>query len=154
MWAIKRSLVWGILHQLLVVSAISRHPFDSWSIKVLQKLTKSYKSELRHLFQCCILIPRNVHVKPHFNTQWRELKIITNIAKYLENIILQKLDHQTLIFMQQLVFTMKNNDLQDEASLDNIIFVKMSGDQIWKPEKGMKKAWQPSLRNYFQSFLK
>ena len=25
---------------------------------VLQKLTKSYKSELRHLFQCCILIPR------------------------------------------------------------------------------------------------
>ena len=32
--------------------------------------------------------------------------------------------------MQQLVFTMKNNDLQDEASLDNIIFVKMSGDQI------------------------
>ena len=26
--------------------------------KVLQKLTKSYKSDLRHLFQCCILIPR------------------------------------------------------------------------------------------------
>ena len=26
--------------------------------KVLQKLTKSCKSELRHLFQCCILIPR------------------------------------------------------------------------------------------------
>ena len=26
--------------------------------KVLQKLTKSYKRELRHLFQCCTLIPR------------------------------------------------------------------------------------------------
>ena len=25
--------------------------------KVLQKLTKSHKNELRHLFQCCILIP-------------------------------------------------------------------------------------------------
>ena len=26
--------------------------------KVLQELTKSYKNELRHLLQCCILIPR------------------------------------------------------------------------------------------------
>ena len=47
-----------------------RHPlpaFDSFSFfqasfwlgvnKVLKKLTKSYKSELRHLFQCCIPIP-------------------------------------------------------------------------------------------------
>ena len=37
--------------------------------KVLYKLTKSYKSELRHLFQCCILIPRKCLRKPHFNTQ-------------------------------------------------------------------------------------
>ena len=42
--------------------------------------------------------------------------------------------------MQQLVFTIKNNDLQKEASLGNIIFVKMSGDQVWKPEKGHEKS--------------
>ena len=34
--------------------------------KVLQKLTKSYKSELRHLFQCCILIPRKCLFKTPF----------------------------------------------------------------------------------------
>ena len=34
--------------------------------KVLQKLPKSCKCQLWHLFQCFILIPR----KPHFNTQW------------------------------------------------------------------------------------
>ena len=34
--------------------------------KVLQKLTKSYKSELRHLFQCCILIPRKCPRKTPF----------------------------------------------------------------------------------------
>ena len=33
---------------------------------VLQKLTKSYKSELRHLFQCCILIPRKWLCKTPF----------------------------------------------------------------------------------------
>jgi hypothetical protein len=33
---------------------------------VLQKLTKSYKSELRHLFQCCILIPRKCPRKTPF----------------------------------------------------------------------------------------
>ena len=32
--------------------------------KVLQKVTKSYKNELRYLFQCCILIPRKC---PHKN---------------------------------------------------------------------------------------
>ena len=34
--------------------------------KVLQKLTKSYKSELRHLLQCCILIPRKCPSKTPF----------------------------------------------------------------------------------------
>ena len=34
--------------------------------KVLQKLTKSYKSELRHLFQCSILIPRKCPRKTPF----------------------------------------------------------------------------------------
>ena len=34
--------------------------------KVLQKLTKSYKNELRHLFQCCILIPRKCPHKTPF----------------------------------------------------------------------------------------
>ena len=34
--------------------------------KVLQKLTKSYKSEVRHLFQCCILIPRKCPLKTPF----------------------------------------------------------------------------------------
>ena len=38
--------------------AFFRHPFDSGVDKVLQKLTKSYKNELKHLFQYCILIPR------------------------------------------------------------------------------------------------
>ena len=42
--------------------------------------------------------------------------------------------------MQQLVFTIKNNDLQKEASLGNIIFVKMFGDQVRKPEKGYEKS--------------
>ena len=37
---------------------------------MLQKLTESYKNELKHLFQCCILIPRKCPAKPHFNTQW------------------------------------------------------------------------------------
>jgi hypothetical protein len=52
----------------------------------------------------------------------------------LENIILQKLDHQSII-MQQLVFTIKNNDLQKEASLGNIIFVKMFGESSSKAGK-------------------
>ena len=34
--------------------------------KVLQKLTKSYKSELRHVFQRCILIPRKCPRKTPF----------------------------------------------------------------------------------------
>ena len=34
--------------------------------KVLQKLTKSYKSEIRHLIQCCILIPRKCLCKTLF----------------------------------------------------------------------------------------
>ena len=34
--------------------------------KVLQKLTKSYKSELRHLFQCRILIPMKCSRKTPF----------------------------------------------------------------------------------------
>ena len=34
--------------------------------KVLQKLTKSYKSELRNLFQCCILIPMKCPRKTPF----------------------------------------------------------------------------------------
>ena len=34
--------------------------------KVLQTLTKSYKNELRHLFQCCILIPRKCPHKTPF----------------------------------------------------------------------------------------
>jgi hypothetical protein len=34
--------------------------------KVLQKLTKSHKSELRHLFWCCILIPRKCPRKTPF----------------------------------------------------------------------------------------
>ena len=34
--------------------------------KVLQKLTKSYKSELRHLFQCRILIPMKCPHKTPF----------------------------------------------------------------------------------------
>ena len=37
--------------------------------KVLQKLSKSDKSELSHLFQCWF--PENVRLKPHFNTQWK-----------------------------------------------------------------------------------
>ena len=37
--------------------------------KVLQKLTKSYKSELRLLFQCCILIPTKcLHKTPFQHT--------------------------------------------------------------------------------------
>ena len=52
--------------------------------KVLQKLTKSYKSELRHLFQCCILIPRKcprktpfqhtVTLPPWFQWPWAQAK--------------------------------------------------------------------------------
>ena len=38
--------------------------------KVLQKLTKSYKNKLKHLFQCWILIPRKCPCKFHFSTQW------------------------------------------------------------------------------------
>ena len=39
--------------------------------KVLQKLSKSYKSELRNLFQCCILIPRKYPCKiPFQHTVW------------------------------------------------------------------------------------
>ena len=59
---------WGVLYQCLVVLAFSRHPFDSGLItdKVLQKLTKSYKSEIRHLFQCCILILRKCPRKTPF----------------------------------------------------------------------------------------
>ena len=35
-----------------------RHHFDSGTIRyILQKQTKAYKSELRHLFHCRILIP-------------------------------------------------------------------------------------------------
>ena len=33
---------------------------------VLQKLTKSYKNEVRHLFQCCILIPKKYPRKTPF----------------------------------------------------------------------------------------
>ena len=34
--------------------------------KVLRKLTKLYENELRHLFQCCILIPRKCPRKTPF----------------------------------------------------------------------------------------
>ena len=34
--------------------------------KVLQKLTKSFNNELKHLFQCCILIPRKCPPKTPF----------------------------------------------------------------------------------------
>ena len=41
-----------------------RHQLDSGLIRyILQKLTKSYKNELRHLFQYCILIPRKCQRK-------------------------------------------------------------------------------------------
>ena len=52
-WIIKDSYVWGILYQLMVLLAFPSHPLD----KVPKKLTKSYNSELRHLFQCCNFIP-------------------------------------------------------------------------------------------------
>ena len=34
--------------------------------KVLQKLTKLYENELRHFFQCCVLIPRKCPCKTSF----------------------------------------------------------------------------------------
>ena len=37
-----------------------------WIYKVLLKLKKSYKSEFRHLFQWCILIPRKCQCKTPF----------------------------------------------------------------------------------------
>ena len=37
-----------------------------WVYKVLLKLKKSYKSEFRHLFQWCILIPRKCQCKTPF----------------------------------------------------------------------------------------
>ena len=43
---------------------------------MLQKLTKSYKSELRHFFQCCILIAKKCPRKTPFQhtvAQFREL---------------------------------------------------------------------------------
>ena len=53
--------------------------------KVLQKLTKSYESEFRHLFQCCILIPRKCPCKTQFQhkvpplaTSLRSLHIFYN----------------------------------------------------------------------------
>ena len=48
--------------------------------KVLQKLTKSYEIELRHLFQCCILIARKCpcktpfqHTVPRLRQAWKVL---------------------------------------------------------------------------------
>ena len=57
----------GLRHPLPAFGKFSffqaSHPIN----KVLQKLTKSYQRELRHLFEFCILIPRKW--KSHFNTQ-------------------------------------------------------------------------------------
>ena len=62
-----------------------RHPLPTFGIssfcqaflwlgvdKVLQKLTKSYKGELWHLLQCCILIPRKCPHKTTFQHAVRE----------------------------------------------------------------------------------
>ena len=42
--------------------------------KVLQKITKSYKNELRHLFQWCILIPRKCLRKTPFQHTVRGIR--------------------------------------------------------------------------------
>ena len=49
-----------------------RHPFDSRLMRyILQKLTKSFEIELRHLFQCCILIPKKcLHKTPFQHKVW------------------------------------------------------------------------------------
>ena len=54
----KKKLSWGILYQLLVVLAFSRHQFDSGSIRYFKNWQNLIKINSRHLFQCCILIPR------------------------------------------------------------------------------------------------
>ena len=57
--------------------------------KVIQNLTKFYEYDLRHLFQCCILIPRRKcpgktpfqHTVPwHFVARYRESKPRSNFA--------------------------------------------------------------------------
>ena len=47
--------------------------------KVLQKLTKSYKSELIHLFQCCIWIPKKCPRKTLFQHTVPPLPLQTKI---------------------------------------------------------------------------
>ena len=56
MWTIKKS---SLKHPLRTFGSFTFFRASLWLgvNKVLQKLTKSYKGELRHLFQCCILIP-------------------------------------------------------------------------------------------------
>ena len=63
--------------------------------KVLQKLTKSYKNEPRHLFQCCILIPRICpHKTPFQHTargrgEGREGKAGVNRVSYFKSVTCQ-----------------------------------------------------------------
>ena len=58
----------SLRHPLPTVGSFSFFQASIWLgiDKVLQKLTKSYNSELRHLFRCWILIPMKCPHKPPF----------------------------------------------------------------------------------------
>ena len=55
-----------IVYPIPTFSSFNFFRASFWFNKVLQKLIKSYKSELRHLFQYCILIPRKCPCKTPF----------------------------------------------------------------------------------------
>ena len=55
--------------------------------KVLQKLTKSYRSELWHLFQFCILIPRKCPCKNQFQALAQASLAQAGLAKYYRRLL-------------------------------------------------------------------
>jgi hypothetical protein len=63
----------SLRHPLPTIGSFSFFQTSLWLgvDKVLQKLAKSYKSELKHLFQCCILIPRKYPRKTHYTVKSR-----------------------------------------------------------------------------------
>ena len=75
--------------------------------KVLQKLTKSYKSELRHFLQCCILIPKKCPCKNPYHHTVPPPRICQNLeTKSVLSIVPPPLNCQTF---HRLWFELKNN---------------------------------------------
>ena len=97
-------------------SKASRLRFDN----VLQKLTKSYKSKVRHLFQCCILISRKCLHKIPFQHS-------PGLPKVLEDLLTLsqpewKIMSTTLLILAPQIFKPSYdppvNDLQSRFQVD------------------------------------